>query len=369
MRGALFSPLTLRELTLSNRIVVSPMCQYSAVGGSASDWHLMHLGNFALCGAGLLINEATAVEPTGRISHGCLGLYSDDNEAALARVLRFCRSVSDIPIGIQLAHAGRKGSSERPWEGRGPLDGGNNAWVTEAPSALPMADNWPTPHALADSEMARIKEAFVASTVRAVRLGYELMELHFAHGYLIHEFLSPIANKRTDDYGGCLEKRMRYPLDLFEAVRAVWPAEKPLGVRISATDFAKGGWQIEDSVVLVKALQGLGCDYVTCSGGGVSFEQEIDLRPGYQLPGAEMVKRETSMPVMAVGMIRDPQFANDLIEEGKADMVALARGLLYEPRWPWRAAYELGADVKYPPQYERSRPESWPQAFPKAGKF
>jgi len=365
MSAALFEPLQLRGLTLANRIAVSPMCQYSANEGSATDWHLMHLGNFSLSGAGLLINEATAVEPAGRISPGCLGLYSDGNETALSRVLKFCREISDIPIGIQLAHAGRKGSAERPWEGRGPIaEDDDRSWVTEAPSAVPMAENWPKPHALSQDEMARIQASFVTSTERAVRLGYDLMELHYAHGYLIHEFLSPIANKREDEFGGDLENRMRYPLSLFDAVRKVWPDDKPLGVRLSATDFAEAGWQIEDSVVLSKALQARGCDYVTCSGGGVSFDQQIDLQPGYQMPGAEAVKRETSVPVMAVGMIRDPKFANKIIESGKADMVALARGLLYEPRWPWRAAHELGVDIPYPPQYERSMPGAWPQAFP-----
>lgn len=366
MSTGLFNSLQLRELLLSNRIVVSPMCQYSANEGNATDWHLMHLGNFALSGAGLLINEATAVEPEGRISPGCLGLYSDENEAALSRVLKFCREISDIPIGIQLCHAGRKGSAERPWEGRGPIaEDDERSWRTEAPSEVPMAENWPQPHALSQKEMVRIQESFVASTERARCLGYELMELHYAHGYLMHEFLSPIANKREDEFGGSLENRMRYPLALLRAVRAVWPHDKPLGVRISATDFAAGGWKIEDSIELSKALHALGCDYVTCSGGGVTFDQQIDLHPGYQLPGAEAIKRETSMPVMAVGMIRDPKFANEIIESGKADMVALARGMLYEPRWPWRAAHELGVDISYPPQYERSKPGAWAQAFPR----
>ena len=364
MGVALFEPIQLRGVTLPNRIVVSPMCQYSAHKGSANDWHLMHLGNFSLSGAGLLINEATAVEPEGRISPGCLGLYSDENEAALLRVLKFCREISDIPIGIQLAHAGRKGSAERPWEGRGPIaENDERSWRTEAPSAIPMAKNWPKPHALSQKEMARIQASFVTSAERAVRLGYDLMELHYAHGYLIHEFLSPIANQREDEFGGSLRNRMRYPLALLKAVRAIWPKNKPLGVRISATDFADGGWQIEDSIELSNELQALGCDYVTCSGGGITFQQQIKLHPGYQLPGAEAVKRETSMPVMAVGMIRDPKFANEIIQEDKADMVALARGMLYEPRWPWRAAYELGVDITYPPQYERSMPGAWSQAY------
>ncbi|HAA94002.1 MAG: oxidoreductase [Rhodospirillaceae bacterium] len=363
MSVPLFTPIELGNVTLANRIVVSPMCQYSAVEGSATDWHLMHLGNYALSGAGLLIHEATAVVAEGRISHSCLGLYSDKNESALARVLEFCRGISDIPLGIQLAHAGRKGSCERPWEGRGPLSG-ENAWQTDAPSALAMADNWPTPNAVSIEEMKAIKAAFVTATERAIALDYDLIELHCAHGYLLHEFLSPLANAREDDYGGNLANRMRYPLEVFEAVRAAWPEGKPLGVRISATDFAEGGWEIADSVVLSDALKGLGCDYVTCSGGGVTFDQTIELEPGYQMPGAEAVKRETGMPVMAVGMIRDPKFANTAIADGKTDMVALARGFLYEPRWPWRAAYELGVDAAYPPQFERAAPSAWPEAFP-----
>lgn len=364
MRAPLFTPMTLRELNLDNRIVVSPMCQYSAHEGNATDWHLMHLGNFALSGAGMLIHEATAVSPEGRISHGCLGLYSDENEAALARVLKFIRQVSKVPIGIQLCHAGRKGSCERPWEGRGPITG-PNAWETEAPSALAMADNWPTPNMLSLDMINTVKSAFIHSAKRAEILGYDLIELHYAHGYLLHEFLSPLANMRDDKYGGDLNGRMSFPLELFEAVRDVWPAEKPLGVRISALDFHQNGWSIKDSIVLGHKLKLLGCDYVTCSGGGVTFDQSIALEPGYQLPGAEQLKSEVDMPVMAVGMIREPKFANAIVKDGKADMVALARGFLYEPRWVWRAAYELGVEMAYPPQYERAMPSAWPEAFPK----
>jgi NADPH2 dehydrogenase len=374
MTSQLFAPIALRGLTLDNRVIVSPMCQYSAEEGSATDWHLMHLGQLAISGPGLLIIEATGVEARGRITHGCLGLYSDANEAALARVLAFCRQHGKAKIGIQLAHAGRKASAQRPWEGRGPLLPKEGAWETIAPFPLPGSGAgsgattlseraWPMPRMMDRAEMDKVKAAFVQATRRSDRLGIDLIELHMAHGYLMHAFLSPISNQRNDDYGGSRENRMRYPLEMFEAVRAAWPEKKPLGVRISSTDWVAGGWDIGDSVAFAAELKKRGCDYICASSGGVSEKQKLALGPGYQVPFAERVRRETGIATMAVGMILEPDYAESLVADGKADMVALARGLLYNPRWPWHAAEVLGAQASYPLQYARSQPAKWPEAF------
>lgn len=374
MTSQLFSPMALRGLTLENRVIVSPMCQYSADEGSATDWHLMHLGQLAISGPGLLIIEATGVEARGRITHGCLGLYSDANEAALARVLAFCRQHGKAKIGIQLAHAGRKASAQRPWEGRGPLLPKEGAWETIAPfplpgsgagsGATPVSERaWPLPRMMDRAEMDKVKAAFVQATRRSDRLGIDLIELHMAHGYLMHAFLSPISNQRNDDYGGSRENRMRYPLEMFDAVRAAWPEKKPLGVRISSTDWVAGGWDIADSVAFADELKKRGCDYICASSGGVSEKQKLVLGPGYQVPFAERVRRETGIATMAVGMILEPDYAESLVADGKADMVALARGLLYNPRWPWHAAEVLGAQASYPLQYARSQPAKWPEAF------
>jgi 2,4-dienoyl-CoA reductase-like NADH-dependent reductase (Old Yellow Enzyme family) len=376
MSSQLFSPITLRGLTMENRVVVSPMCQYSAEDGSATDWHLMHLGHLALSGHGLLIIEASGVEARGRITHGDLGIYSDANEAALARVVKFCRQHGKAKIGIQLAHAGRKASAQRPWEGRGPLLPEEDAWETIAPSPLPGSGagsgattksgrTWPLPRMMNRADMDAVRDAFVTAARRSDRIGIDLIELHMAHGYLMHSFLSPVSNQRNDEYGGGIENRMRFPIEVFEAVRAAWPSDKPLGVRISASDWVDDGWKIEDSVVFAREMQKRGCDYVCASSGGVSDQQQLALGPGYQVPFAERIRAETGIPTMAVGMILEPDYAESLVVDGKADMVALARGLLYDPRWPWHAAEALGVgDVpSYPVQYERSRPSKWPQAF------
>ncbi len=365
MNRALFSPLSLRELTLANRIVVSPMCQYSAVDGSATDWHLMHLGQFSVSGPALVIVEATAVEARGRITHSDLGLYSDANEAALQRVVAFFRQYGEAKIGIQLAHAGRKASDHLPWEEHGrPLAIAEGAWTTVAPSAVRYAEAWPEPAALDPAGLEAVKLAFVNSARRAARLDFDLIELHAAHGYLLHEFLSPLSNKRTDDYGGSREDRMRFPLEVFEAVRAVWPEAKPLGVRLSATDFAAGGWDLEDSVAFAAALQQRGCDYVDVSGGGLVPWQRLSVGPGYQVPFAAQIKQAVGITTMAVGMINQARQAEEIIAQGQADLVALARGMLYDPRWAWHAAQELWVDLEYPPQYRRCLPSRWPQAFP-----
>lgn len=352
----LFSPYPLGPVTLGNRIVIAPMCQYSAQDGEATDWHLIHLGQLALSGAGLMFIEATAVEPEGRITHADLGLYSDATEAALARVVQAVRRHSAMPLGIQLAHAGRKASSEVPWEGgalRPPEAGG---WVTVAPSALPHAPTEPAPQALDEAGLRRVREAFVAAARRAHRIGFEVIELHMAHGYLLHQFLSPIANQRSDAYGGDSVQRMRFPLEVFEAVRAALPDTLPVGVRISGTDWVEGGWGLEDSVAFGLALKARGCAFMHVSSGGISPQQQIPLGPNYQIPLAERVRQGTGLPTIGVGLITEPEQAEAIVAAGQADLVALARGMLYNPRWPWHAAARLGAQVQAPPQYWRSQP-------------
>lgn len=361
--STLFTPIALGSRSLSNRIVIAPMCQYSAVDGQATDWHLIHLGHLAFSGAGLLYIEATAVTPEGRISPSDLGLWSDETEAALARVLKSVRQYSAMPIAIQLAHAGRKASTAVPWEGGKQLAPGNGGWQTVAPSALPWANGELPPVALDQAELQRIRDAFVASAQRAVRLGLQVIELHAAHGYLLHQFLSPLTNTRGDQYGGSLENRMRFPLEVFAAVRAVVPAEVPVGVRISATDWVGGGWEIEQSVALSKALHERGCAFIHVSTGGLSPAQQIPVAPGFQVPFAERIRREVNIPTIAVGLITEPEQAEQIVASGQADMVALARGMLYNPRWPWHAAAKLGAQVVAPKQYLRSQPAAVKDLF------
>lgn len=352
----LFTPVTIGTLTLDNRIVISPMCQYSAVQGEATDWHLIHLGQLALSGAGLLFIEATAVAPEGRISAGDLGLWSDRTEAALARVLKSIRQYSAMPIAIQLAHAGRKASAQAPWAGGKSMSLQAGGWQTLAPSALPFSAGDTEPLALDEAALRRITQDFVSAAQRAVRLGIEVIELHAAHGYLLHEFLSPLSNIRDDRYGGTLENRMRFPLEVFEAVRHAVPVGTPVGVRISASDWVPQGWDIEQSIVFTRELQARGCAFIDVSSGGLSTSQEIPIAPGYQVPFAERIRQETGLFTIAVGLITEPEQAEALIATGAADMVALARGMLYDPRWPWHAAATLGAQVDAPKQYWRSQP-------------
>lgn len=359
MGSALFTPIILRDLTLPNRIIVAPMCQYSAINGTMNDWHLAHLGQIAVGGPGLILIEATGVEPEGRITPGCVGLYTDENQAAMRRVVEFCRSVGQSRIGVQLGHAGRKASTQRPWEGRACLPKDDpDAWTTFAPSAVPHDTGWHQPVALDRAGMIRIRDAFVAATLRAVALDLDAVEMHSAHGYLMHQFLSPLANHREDDWGGSLENRMRFPLELCAAVRAVWPADKPLIVRISASDFVPGGWDVAQSIVFCHALKSLGVDAIHVSGGGVSNQQQLDVGPGYQVDMAADIRRAVDMPVIAVGMITQPLQAETIVKSGQADMVALAREFLRDPHWTWRAAHELGAQSSVPPQYQRA------QSFP-----
>jgi len=352
--STLFSDITLRGVRLDNRIVVSPMCQYSAADGDAQDWHLMHLGQLALSGAGLLITEAVAVEPRGRITPQCLGLYSDANEAALKRVVDFCREHSNTALGIQLAHAGRKASTHRPWEGRHPLGSDARAWQTVSSSDLPHDAGWHHPIALNRAMMDEVKAAFVTAVERSARIGFDVIECHSAHGYLMHQFLSPLANQRQDAYGGSLENRMRFPLEIFAAMRAAWPADKAMGVRISTTDWVDGGWHPDEAVVYVRELKRLGCDFVTASSGGVSEQQQIQLGEGYQVAFAAKIRQEVDIPTMAVGMIFNPEHAESIVANGDADMVALGRGLLFDPHWPWTASVALGGKITPALQYERA---------------
>jgi 2,4-dienoyl-CoA reductase-like NADH-dependent reductase (Old Yellow Enzyme family) len=353
----LFEPLELGGITLPNRIVVSPMCQYSADDGSMNDWHFVHLGHLALGRAGLLMVEATHVTREGRITHGCTGLYSDRNEASMARVLAHCRAVSRNPIGIQIGHAGRKASSQVPWEGRDYLRPDQSPWPTVAPSALPFGDGWHTPHELTASEIQLLVDAFVASSERAKRIGFDVLELHSAHGYLLHQFLSPLSNRRSDAYG---RERMKFPLEVARAVRDSWPREKALGARISGNDWVEGGLGPDDAVAYARELERIGFDYVCVSSGGLMSHARLNIGPGYQVPLAEKVKQNSKLKVRAVGMIADPEQAEAIIAEGKADMVAMARAFLDNPRWVWHAAERFGVKLDYPPQYARARHDAWP---------
>jgi 2,4-dienoyl-CoA reductase-like NADH-dependent reductase (Old Yellow Enzyme family) len=359
----LFSPFALGSLPLKNRIVIAPMCQYSAVEGAATDWHLVHLGHLALSGAAMLIIEATAVEAAGRITHGCLGLWSDATEAALARALQVARAHSRMPIAIQLGHAGRKASSHVPWQGGMLIPPAEGGWRPLAPSELPQLEGEAPPEVLDAAGIERIVAAFADAARRAHRLGLDAIELHAAHGYLLHQFLSPISNARTDAYGGSPENRMRLPLQVFEAVRAAVPASMPVGVRISATDWVEGGWDLAQSRVFVEALQARGLGFLHVSSGGVSPQQKIPLGPGYQVGLAEQLKRATGAPTIAVGLITEPEQAEAIVAGGQADLVALARAVLFDPRWPWHAAARLSAQVEVPPQYWRSQPRGMSGLF------
>lgn len=364
MTARLFQPLRLDDLTLENRITIAPMCQYSARDGEATDWHMMHLGGLAMSGAGLLTLEATAVSPEARITAWDLGLYSDGCERALGKVLAAIREYAPIPVCIQIAHAGRKASSAAPWAGgRQIAPDAPCGWRTEAPSALAHGDGEVAPHALDAADLTRIRQDFVATARRAVRLGIEAVELHGAHGYLLHQFLSPLANHRTDAYGGSLENRMRFPLEVFSAVRDAVPAGRPVWMRVSATDWVEDGWNVEETVELAQALKRAGSPAIHVSTGGVSPKQAITLGPGYQVPYAERIKAETGLATIAVGLITEPAQAEAILADGRADAISLARAMLYDPRWPWHAAAELGETVRAPRQYWRSQPREYKDLF------
>lgn len=361
---ALFRPLTVGNLTLANRIVIAPMCQYSAQDGCMTDWHQIHLGQLALSGAALLTIEATAVVPEGRITYGDVGLWDDTTEAAMARVLESIRRWSDMPIAIQLAHAGRKASTEVPWKGGAQLPPGTpHGWQTESPSPLPFAEGEVPPTALDRDGLARVRDAFAEAARRAARLGIDAVQLHGAHGYLLHQFLSPLSNRRDDDYGGSLENRMRFPLEVFDAVRAAFPADRAVTMRVSGTDWIEGGWDIAGTIAFAQALEARGCAAIHVSSGGLDPRQDIPVGPNYQVPLARAVKQACGMPVVAVGLISDYEQAEAIVGTGDADLIALARTILYDPRWPWHAAAHLGAQVTAPPQYLRSQPRRFRDLF------
>lgn len=355
MPSTLFSPIELRSIAIANRITVSPMCQYSATDGVPGDWHVAHLGQFAMGGAGLIFVEATGVEADGRITLGCTGLYDKATEAAFARIVAFLRKIGNAKIGIQLNHAGRKGSTVAPWEGGGLIEG-DGGWQTECASAVPYLPGWPMPREMDAASLDRVKGAFVDAAERADRAGFDVIELHVAHGYLLHQFLSPITNRRGDAYGGSPESRMRYPLEVFEAVRAAFPEEKPVFVRLSATDWIDGAWDVDQSVAFCIALKELGCDLVDVSSGGLDQRQSIAVGPGYQVAFSERIRNEAGIATMAVGQITDPVQAETVLSRGQADLVALARGMLWDPRWAWHAALALGEEIELPAPYARCNP-------------
>lgn len=364
----LFSPLALGPLSLSNRIVIAPMCQYSSEEGRATEWHAFHWPNLAQSGAALAIIEATAVEARGRISWADLGLWDDTTEAAFAKALAATRRYSSMPIGVQLAHAGRKASTHRPWDHHGAqiAPDAPHGWQTVSASPVAYSEGQHAPDALDQAGIDAVVAAFADSARRAVRLGLQLIEIHAAHGYLLHQFLSPLSNLRDDAYGGTLENRMRLALQVFDAVKAAVPRSVAVGIRISATDWVDGGWDLAQSLVLAKALDARGCHFIHVSSGGLHPAQRIALTPGYQVPFAEAIKRDVAMPVIAVGLITEPQQAEDILVREQADAIAIARGILYDPRWPWHAAAALGAKIAVAPQYLRSAPRAYAANFVQA---
>ena len=350
----LFDPLALRGLTLPNRIAVSPMCQYSAgEDGLATDWHLVHLGGLAQGGAGLVLTEATSVAPNGRISPRDLGLWDNTQVEPLARIVRFIQSQGAVP-GVQLAHAGRKAGAQPPWLGGGVIPLEEGGWTGVAPSALPFDTGWNTPEALDLEGISQVKAQFRAAALRALAAGFKVVEVHGAHGYLLHQFLSPLSNQRKDAYGGSFGNRTRLLCEVVETVRAVWPEDLPLLVRLSATDWVAGGWDLDQSVALAGLLRPLGVDLVDCSSGGVAPGIQIPLKPGYQVPFAARIRKQGGVPTGAVGLITEPGQAQGILQEGQADLIILGRELLRNPRWPFRAARELGATTPWPAQYARA---------------
>ena len=352
----LLDPLSIRSITFSNRIFVSPMCEYSSDDGFANDWHLVHLGSRAVGGAGLVFTEATAVTPEGRISPQDLGIWKDAHVDVLSRIVRFIHSQGSVP-GMQLAHAGRKASTRRPWDGGGRLSELEGGWRNVmAPSPIPFADNFPQPVEMTPAMISRAVTAFANAAKRALKAGFRVIEIHAAHGYLIHEFLSPLSNQRRDAYGGSFENRTRFAREIVSAVRKEWPQELPLFIRLSATDWVDGGWDVEQSVALVKLLKPLGVDFVDCSSGGNIAEAKIPLGPGYQVPFAERIRKEADIPAGAVGLITTAQQAEEIVSAGRADAVVLAREMLRDPYFPLRAARELEQEITWPAQYLRAAP-------------
>ena len=361
---SLFDPFTTRGLALPHRIIVSPMCEYSSVDGFATDWHLVHLGSRAVGGAALVITEATAVTAEGRISPNDLGIYNDAHVEMLQRIIRFIHS-QGTAAGMQLAHAGRKGSTARPWEGHSAVPPAEGGWIPVGPGNAPFSATYPVPRALETEEIGRIVDAFRDAAIRARDAGFDMLELHGAHGYLIHEFLSPITNKRTDRYGGSFENRIRFCVEVTDAVREVWPEHSPLWLRISATDWVPGGWDVDEAVELSRRVREHGVDLVDCSSGGLALNQQIRLGPGYQVPFAERIRREAHIATGAVGLITTPQQADEIIRQERADCVLLAREMLRDPYFSLHAAQQLGVKLPWPPQYLRVAPEGTPKRQPR----
>ncbi len=364
MQKSLFSPICIGGVDLPNRIVVSPMCQYAAVEGLAQPWHWFHIGGLAMSGAGLVIMEATAVEPRGRINSSCLGLYTDEHEAALTRLVSEVKSVPGTSrLGIQLSHAGRKASTHKTWErGRGPtLVPGEGGWSVVGPTSTPFGDGWAVPTELDGDGLRSVRQAFVTAAARAVRCGFDMIEIQAAHGYLLHSFISPITNRRSDAYGGDMDARMRFPLEILQSVRSAIPSDRALGVRITGSDWLDGGLTLDDGVTFGKALKAIGVDCLTPSGGnlapGVKFPAA---KPGYMVHFAQRIRREVGLSTIAVGMICDAPHANQIIEDGDADCVALARAFIDNPRWGWHAAAFFDQEVIVPPQYNLGQPLKWP---------
>lgn len=361
--ATLFTPIKIGQQTLENRIVIPPMCQYSAVEGKATDWHLMHYGQLSHSGAGLMIIEATSICPEARLSPYDLGLWNDETEHGMKKLIRSIRGYSDMPIAVQLVHAGRKASMCKPWEGTHYVAPEQGGWQTVAPSAIPFNRDYNTPRELSLSEIEQIIQLFAQAAKRADSAGLDMIELHAAHGYLLHQFLSPLTNHRQDQYGGRLENRMRLVLEVYQAVRQVFPAGKAVGIRISATDWVDGGWDLEQSIVLAKALDELGCSYIHVSTGGLSDQQKIPVGPNYQVPFAQGLKQQVSMPTIAVGLISESEQAEAIVGTGQADMVAIGRGMLFNPHWAWKTAAELGETVTVPVQYARAQPHGFDGLF------
>lgn len=360
----LFTPIQVGNLKLANRIVIAPMAQYSANDGQMSDWHLIHLGQLAISGAAAVTIEGTAISPEGRTSYGDVGLYSDECEASMARVLHGIRQWSDTPIGIQLNHAGRKGSRQKLWDGGAQIPHGHvNGWNTFGPSPLVFADSDTPPTALDPKGLAAIRDAFAAAARRASRLGLDFIQILGGHGYLLHQFLSPLSNQRDDKYGGSLENRMRFPLEVFDVVRDAFSHDRPITMRVSATDWVDGGWSVQDTIAFVQALEARGCAAINVSSGGSNPSAQIPLGPGYQVPFARAVKQATTLPVIAVGLITEFEQAETILSTGDADLIALARAVLFDPRWPWHAAAHFGTQVRVPNQYLRAQPSRLRKVF------
>ena len=362
--SALFTPMTLGQTTLSNRIIVAPMCMYSAENGVVQPWHEQHYATLAQSGAGLLIVEASAIAPEGRISYADAGIWDQECQDAWQQVVQRVTRYSKTPMVMQLGHAGRKASTSKPWEGGQPIAADQpNGWQTVAPSPTTFSESDPTPEALNDEGIQRIISAFVAGAKRAHAAGFQGVEIHAAHGYLLHQFLSPISNQRQDEFGGSLENRMRLVVQVFDAIKAAMPASFIVGIRISATDWAEGGWDEQQSIELARLLDKKGCHYIHVSSGGLTAKQQLKVEPNYQVPFAEQIKGQVDMPVIAVGLITDPHQAEDILQKQQADAIGLARGILYNPRWPWHAAAELGDTMAVSPQYLRCQPHGLKDLF------